>query len=104
MIYNDRKQNRISDLWYSQKEKQICNDVNALKGIERIFPDYFQRFKFQMVQGKNTNCSWRDQSYTWIGTTDEGKNKEKTSHVDWWLSKDASPYDEFKMIIGIFYK
>lgn len=57
-----------------------------------------------MVQGKNTNCSWRDQSYTWIGTTDEGKNKEKTSHVDWWLSKDASPYDEFKMIIGIFYK
>lgn len=23
------------------------------------------------------NCSWRDQSHTWIGTTDEGKSKEK---------------------------
>ena len=23
------------------------------------------------------NCSWRDQSHTWIGTTDEGKSKDK---------------------------
>ena len=23
------------------------------------------------------NCSWRDQSHSWIGTTDEGKSKEK---------------------------
>lgn len=28
-------------------------------------------------EGSLPNCSWRDQSHTWIGTTDEGKSKEK---------------------------
>ncbi len=26
------------------------------------------------------------------------RTKKRTSHVDWWLYKDASPYDEFEMI------
>lgn len=24
--------------------------------------------------------------------------KRKTSHVDWWLYKDAAPYEEFELI------
>lgn len=28
------------------------------------------------------------------------RTKKRTSHVDWWLYKDASPYDEFKMIVN----
>ena len=26
------------------------------------------------------------------------RTKKRTSHVDWWLYKDASPYDEFTII------
>lgn len=26
------------------------------------------------------------------------RTKRRTSHVDWWLYKDASPYEEFEMI------
>lgn len=26
--------------------------------------------------------------------------KRKTSHVDWWLYKDAAPYEEFEMIVN----
>lgn len=26
------------------------------------------------------------------------RTKQRTSHVDWWLYKDAAPYEEFKMI------
>lgn len=28
------------------------------------------------------------------------RTQKKTSHVDWWLYKDASPYDEFEMIVN----
>lgn len=27
------------------------------------------------------------------------RTKKKTSHVDWWLYRDASPYEEFEMIV-----
>lgn len=27
------------------------------------------------------------------------RTKKRTSHVDWWLYKDASPYEEFEMIV-----
>lgn len=27
------------------------------------------------------------------------RTKKRTSHVDWWLYKEASPYDEFEMIV-----
>ena len=27
------------------------------------------------------------------------EQRKKTSHVDWWLYRDASPYEEFEMIV-----
>lgn len=27
------------------------------------------------------------------------RTKKKTSHVDWWLYKDATPYEEFELIV-----
>lgn len=27
------------------------------------------------------------------------RSKKRTSHVDWWLYKDATPYEEFKIIV-----
>lgn len=28
------------------------------------------------------------------------RTKRKTSHVDWWLYKDAAPYEEFRLIVN----
>lgn len=141
------------------------NDVNALKRIEKIFPDYFQRFKlpdgareeFIKVYRacRSGKCdkssflpSFEENGCTinpFVDSTDPGqyslstfekpkdvkrfagvisdmkvpyqiavgetnprhglvqrtreRTKKRTSHVDWWLYKDASPYDEFEMIV-----
>lgn len=141
------------------------NNKNTLKQIEKIFPEYFQRF--QLPKGareesikvyracKSGKCDrisflpsfeesgqvlnpsvdltdpgqyslstyekptevkrfagvMSDMKVPYqiaIGMTDprhglvqrtKERTKRKTSHVDWWLYKDASPYDEFEMIV-----
>lgn len=141
------------------------NNMNNLKRIEKIFPDYFQRFKLpdgareeriKVYRAcRSGKCdkdsflpSFEENGYVInplvdssdpgqyslstfekpkdvkrfagvmsdmkipyqiaIGETDprhglvqrtKERTKKRTSHVDWWLYKDASPYEEFKMII-----
>lgn len=140
------------------------DNKNTLKRIEKIFPDYFQRF--QLPEGareesikvyracRSGKCdknsflpSFEENGYVLspfadvadpgqyslstyekptdvkrfasvisdmkvpyqiaIGETSprhglvqrtKERTKKRTSHVDWWLYKDASPYDEFEMI------
>lgn len=140
------------------------NDKSALKRIEKIFPDYFRRFRLPdgakeeaikvyraCRSGKCDKDSFlptfeergckldplidptdpgqyslstyekptdvkrfasviSDMKVPYqiaIGETDprhgvvqrtRERTKKRTSHVDWWLYKDASPYDEFEMI------
>lgn len=140
------------------------NDKNTVKRIEKIFPDYFQRFKLPdgareesiMVYRacRSGKCdrnsflpSFEENGCVLnpvVDSTDPGqyslstfekptdvkrfagvisdmkvpyqiaigetnprhglvqrtkeRTKKRTSHVDWWLYKDASPYDEFEMI------
>jgi len=141
------------------------NNMNNLKRIEKIFPDYFQRFKLpdgareeriKVYRAcRSGKCdkdsflpSFEENGYVInplvdssdpgqyslstfekpkdvkrfagvmsdmkipyqiaIGETDprhglvqrtKERTKKRTSHVDWWLYKDASPYEEFKMIV-----
>lgn len=141
------------------------NNMNNLKRIEKIFPDYFQRFKLpdgareeriEVYRAcRSGKCdkdsflpSFEENGYVInplvdssdpgqyslstfekpkdvkrfagvmsdmkipyqiaIGETDprhglvqrtKERTKKRTSHVDWWLYKDASPYEEFKMIV-----
>ncbi|SDG86615.1 hypothetical protein NQ534_10055 [Marvinbryantia formatexigens DSM 14469] len=140
------------------------NDKSTMKRIEKIFPDYFQRFKLPdgareesiMVYRacRSGKCdknsflpSFEESGYVLnpmadsadpgqyslstfekptdvkrfagvisdmkvpyqiaIGETNprhglvqrtKERTKKRTSHVDWWLYKDASPYEEFEMI------
>lgn len=140
------------------------NNKNTLKRIEKIFPDYFQRFKLPegareeairvyraCRSGKCDRSSFlpsfeenkgilnpfvdltdpgqyslstyekptdvkrfagviSDMKVPYqiaVGVTDpkhglvqrtRERTKKRTSHVDWWLYKDATPYDEFEMI------
>lgn len=139
--------------------------MNNLKRIEKIFPDYFQRFKLpdgareeriKVYRAcRSGKCdkdsflpSFEENGYVInplvdssdpgqyslstfekpkdvkrfagvmsdmkipyqiaIGETDprhglvqrtKERTKKRTSHVDWWLYKEASPYEEFKMIV-----
>lgn len=140
-------------------------DIKALKHIEKVFPDYFQRFKlpdgareeFIKVYRacRSGECdkasflsSFEQNGYVindpFADPTDPGqyslstfekpkdvkrfagvisdmkvpykiavgktnprhglvqrtreRTKKRTSHVDWWLYRDASPYEEFEMI------
>lgn len=141
------------------------NNMNNLKRIEKIFPDYFQRFKLpdgareeriKVYRAcRSGKCdkdsflpSFEENGYVInplvdssdpgqyslstfekpkdvkrfagvmsdmkipyqiaIGETDprhgvvqrtKERTKKRTSHVDWWLYKDASPYEEFEMIV-----
>lgn len=141
------------------------NNMNNLKRIEKIFPDYFQRFKLpdgareeriKVYRAcRSGKCdkdsflpSFEENGYVInplvdssdpgqyslstfekpkdvkrfagvmsdmkipyqiaIGETDprhglvqrtKERTKKRTSHVDWWLYKEASPYEEFKMIV-----
>lgn len=140
------------------------NNKNTLKRIEKIFPDYFQRFK--LPEGareesirvyracRSGKCdkasflpSFEQSGYVLnplVDAADPGqyslstyekptdvkrfagvmsdmkvpfqiaigetnprhglvqrtreRTKKKTSHIDWWLYKDAAPYEEFEMI------
>lgn len=140
------------------------NDKNTVERIEKIFPDYFQRFKLPdgareeaitvyraCRSGKCDKASFlpsfEERGFVLdptieptdpgqfslstyenpkdvkrfagvdsdmkvpcqiaIGNTDpkhglvqrtKERTKGRTSHVDWWLYKDASPYEEFEMI------
>ena len=140
------------------------NGANALQRIEKIFPDYFQRFKLpdgareELIKvyracrsGKcdkdsflpsleengcviNPLVDLTDPGQYSLSTFEKPKDvkrfagvisdmkvpyqiavgetnprhglvqrtrertKKRTSHVDWWLYKDASPYDEFEII------
>ncbi len=142
------------------------NDTSNLKRIEKIFPDYFQRFKLpdgareELIRvyracrsGKCDRNSFlpsfeengceinplvdsADPGQYSLSTFEKPKDvkrfagvisdmevpyqiavgetnprhglvqrtkertKKRTSHVDWWLYKDASPYDEFEMIVN----
>lgn len=141
------------------------HNTDSLKRIEKIFPDYFQRF--QLPDGAREECikvyracrsgkcdknsflpSFEEKGYVWnplADVTDPGqyslstyekptdvkrfagvmsdmkvpyqiaigetsprhglvqrtreRTKKRTSHVDWWLYKDALPYEEFEMIV-----
>lgn len=139
--------------------------MNNLKRIEKIFPDYFQRFKLpdgareeriKVYRAcRSGKCdkdsflpSFEENGYVinpFVDSSDPGqyslstfekpkdvkrfagvmsdmkipyqiaigetdprhglvqrtkeRTKKRTSHVDWWLYKDASPYEEFKMIV-----
>lgn len=139
--------------------------MNNLKRIEKIFPDYFQRFKLPdgareerikvyraCSSGKCDKDSFlpsfEENGYVinpFVDSSDPGqyslstfekpkdvkrfagvmsdmkipyqiaigetdprhglvqrtkeRTKKRTSHVDWWLYKDASPYEEFEMIV-----
>jgi hypothetical protein len=140
------------------------NDKNTVTRIEKIFPDYFQRFKLpdgareESIKVYRACRSGRCDKNSFLpsfeengcvlnpmaDSTDPGqyslstfekpkdvkrfasiisdmkvpyqiavgetnprhgvvqrtkeRTKKRTSHVDWWLYKDASPYDEFEMI------
>lgn len=140
------------------------NEKNNLKRIEKIFPDYFQRFKLpegaheELIRVyracRSGKCdkdsflpSFEESGYInnpLIDVTDPGqyslstfekpkdvkrfagvmsdmkvpykiavgetnprhglvqrtreRTKKRTSHVDWWLYKNAVPYEEFEMI------
>lgn len=41
---------------------------------------------------------YTDPRHGLVQRTRERKKKSKNSHVDWWLYKDARPYEEFKII------
>lgn len=139
--------------------------MNNLKRIEKIFPDYFQRFKLpdgareeriKVYRAcRSGKCdkdsflpSFEENGYVinpFVDSSDPGqyslstfekpkdvkrfagvmsdmkipyqiaigktdprhglvqrtkeRTKKRTSHVDWWLYKDASPYEEFEMIV-----
>lgn len=139
--------------------------MNNLKRIEKIFPDYFQRFKLPDGASekrikvyracRSGKCdkdsflpSFEENGYVinpFVDSSDPGqyslstfekpkdvkrfagvmsdmkipyqiaigetdprhglvqrtkeRTKKRTSHVDWWLYKDASPYEEFEMIV-----
>lgn len=141
------------------------NNMNNLKRIEKIFPDYFQRFKLpdgareeriKVYRAcRSGKCdkdsflpSFEENGYVinpFVDSSDPGqyslstfekpkdvkrfagvmsdmkipyqiaigetdprhglvqrtkeRTKKRTSHVDWWLYKDASPYEEFEMIV-----
>lgn len=140
------------------------NDKNTVTRIEKIFPDYFQRFKLpdgareESIKVYRACRSGRCDKNSFLpsfeengcvlnpmaDSTDPGqyslstfekpkdvkrfasiisdmkvpyqiavgetnprhgvvqrtkeRTKKRTSHVDWWLYKDSSPYDEFEMI------
>lgn len=142
------------------------DDVKTIKRIEKIFPDYFQRFKLpdgareELIKvyracrsGKCDKASFLPSfeengcvGNPFVDLTDPGqyslstfekpkdvkrfagvmsdmkvpyqiavgetnprhglvqrtreRTKKRTSHVDWWLYRDASPYDEFEMIVN----
>ncbi len=148
------------------KRGKDLNNINDLKRIEKIFPDYFQRFKLpdgareESIKVYRACRSGKCDRNSFLPSfeengcvinplvdlTDPGqyslltfekpkdvkrfagvisdmkvpyqiavgetnprhglvqrtreRTKKRTSHVDWWLYKDATPYDEFEMIVN----
>ena len=141
------------------------NNINTIKRIEKIFPDYFQRFKLpdgareELIKVYRACRSGQCDKESFLPSFEENgcvinpladsadpgqyslstfekpkdvkrfagvvsdmkipyqiavgetnprhglvqrtkeRSKKRTSHVDWWLYKDASPHEEFEIIV-----
>ena len=142
------------------------NNINTIKRIEKIFPDYFQRFKLpdgareELIKVYRACRSGQCDKESFLPSFEENgcvinpladsadpgqyslstfekpkdvkrfagvvsdmkipyqiavgetnprhglvqrtkeRSKKRTSHVDWWLYKDASPNEEFEIIVN----
>ena len=142
------------------------NNINTIKRIEKIFPDYFQRFKLpdgareELIKVYRACRSGQCDKESFLPSFEENgcvinpladsadpgqyslstfekpkdvkrfagvvsdmkipyqiavgetnsrhglvqrtkeRSKKRTSHVDWWLYKDASPHEEFEIIVN----
>ena len=142
------------------------NNINTIKRIEKIFPDYFQRFKLpdgareELIKVYRACRSGQCDKESFLPSCEENgcvinpladsavpgqyslstfekpkdvkrfagvvsdmkipyqiavgetnprhglvqrtkeRSKKRTSHVDWWLYKDASPHEEFEIIVN----
>ena len=142
------------------------NNINTIKRIEKIFPDYFQRFKLpdgareELIKVYRACRSGQCDKESFLPSFEENgcvinpladsadpgqyslstfekpkdvkrfagvvsdmkipyqiavgetnprhglvqrtkeRSKKRTSHVDWWLYKDASPHEEFEIILN----
>ena len=69
---------------------------------------YNELKKYFLIIFKDSNSRWyKGRIQIAVGETNpthglvqrtRERTKKRTSHVDWWLYKDASPYDEFEII------